>query len=124
MSRYSKHSFFYQQKKRSFSSRRPKKHFDTQSVLGEKRESILIFRPGAAIEEELGNVRLQAKSPGILNHRQRRPSSAASRKSSVWFPPLDTTGPHLTTTKVHSNTIHTHTHTHSHIYACIMIIIC
>ena len=99
MSRFSKQSFFFQQKKRAI-TKRLKKHIDTQSVLGDRRESILVFRPGAGIEEELGDIRLQAKSPAVGGGRQRRPSSAASRKSSVWFPPIDPTGPHLTTTKV------------------------
>ena len=99
MSRYSKQSFFYQQTKRTAGTRRAKKHIDTQSVVGERRESILVFRPGAGLEEDLGNIRLQAKSPAA-NNRQRRPTSAASRKSSVWFPPIDPTGPHLTTNKV------------------------
>ncbi len=102
MSRFSKQSFFYQQKKRSV-TKRVKKHIDTQSVLGDRRESILVFRPGAGVEEELGDIRLQAKSPAVGgSNRQRRPSSAASKKSSVWFPPIDPTGPHLTTNKVHA----------------------
>ena len=99
MSRYSKQSFFYQQRKRTTSNRRAKKQIDTQSVIGDRRESILVFRPGVGLEEDLGNIRLQAKAPGA-NNRHRRPSSAASRKSSVWFPPIDPTGPRLTTIKV------------------------
>ena len=95
MLRYSRESFFYQQRKRSTSTRREKKEVDTQPVF---IESILTFRPGAGGEEGLGNIRLRAKSAAA--HRQRRPPSAASRKSSVWFPPIDPSGPHLTTTQV------------------------
>lgn len=88
MSRYSRQSFFFQQK-RHHHTRRVRKPLDTQSILAEKREPVLTFYP----QVKEGETDLPYKSPG----RHRRPSSAASRLSSVRLPPVDTTGPHLTT---------------------------
>lgn len=97
MSRYYKESFFHHQKKRQTHRTKIKKPIDTQSLLNERREPILTFRPGIVEEgeEDLAKIRLLAKSPAA--GRQRRPSSSASRRSSVWLPPVDTSGPHLTT---------------------------
>ena len=85
MSRYSRQSFFFQQKRRHH-TRRVRKPLDTQSILAEKREPVLTFYPQVETD-------LPYKSPG----RHKRPSSGASRLSSVRLPPVDTTGPHLTT---------------------------
>ena len=86
MSHHTKQSYFFAQRKRVL-VRRVKKQLDTVSFIGEKREPILSFRPKAIREGEDGRTRPHPK----------RPASAVSRHSVVQFPPIDVTGPHLTT---------------------------
>ena len=96
MSRYSRRSYFFHQRKRQTLQRRERKPLDTVSLAGEKRDTILTFRKGE--KEDLPVVRLKAKAPA--QGRQRRPSSAGSRRSSnAGLPPVDPQGPHLTTTQ-------------------------
>lgn len=90
MSQYFQQSFFFQQKKRPL-LKRIRKPIDLQSLYGgDKREPVLTFRPQRS---EIGDTVL--KSP-----RHRRPLSSVSRQSSVHLPPVDTSGPRLTTNQV------------------------
>ncbi|XP_019849747.1 PREDICTED: uncharacterized protein LOC109580711 [Amphimedon queenslandica] len=85
MSHQPKQSYFFSQRRRVL-VRRTRKHLDSLSVFGDKKEPVLSFRPKAIKEGDEGKQKSYPK----------RPASAVSRHS-VQLPPVDATGPHLTT---------------------------
>lgn len=98
MSRHSYYTFFHQQKKRP-APRRPRKPLDHQALFGDKRETVLTFRPSGTRERDR-EANEEENQPPLV--RAIRPPSASStrreatRKPSVFLPPIDATGPHLT----------------------------